>query len=566
MGSDGIIKVDVQLDDEKVLKKIKSIDELSKIALNSFMQIDETSKKTWETLIGDSLKGIMEFSSTFQILTTLFTSGENSVSSLTGALITLQMALSASSVAINFAKTAQTALNSVMTFNPFGIAIAGCTAFVTAMLYVNDITRETSTRYSEFITISDSLIKKNNEVAQSAANLIKEQENKREEYALEANVTTDIAQKIETLASKERKSVGEKKELLALVEQLNQRLPNLSLAYDEQTDSLNMSISALKNYINFSNSQILLNAAVEDRIELIKEERRQQKLLAEEEKSISKLQKSYEDILDEANTRESTGVFYIDPERESITKQIEEATTAYVEHQEALTDTQKAITDLDNEIAQYSTTLAIQEQSVTAAQEAQEHQLKTQEEINSLTEEYADIATNAFDKLEQKSCVTLSSMLDNLKANQKAIQDWKFNMSILEEKDILSPDLIQYLYDLGPTYAPVIEQAIKEWGTGAREQLLELQDMLLEGIDLSKSTATQQITDENSPELVDGRIQNTGAMWQAGVSIDQQFADGMSSSDSSRQAAAEKVEQVYQTVDGQDCPKRRHNAGKRWGN
>lgn len=135
-------------------------------------------------------------------------------------------------------------------------------------------------------------------------------------------------------------------------------------------------------------------------------------------------------------------------------------------------------------------------------------------------------------------------------ANQKAIQDWKFNMSILEEKDILSPDLIQYLYDLGPTYAPVIEQAIKEWGTGAREQLLELQDMLLEGIDLSKSTATQQITDENSPELVDGRIQNTGAMWQAGVSIDQQFADGMSSSDSSRQAAAEKVEQVYQTVDG----------------
>nr|DAW63819.1 MAG TPA: minor tail protein [Caudoviricetes sp.] len=51
---------------------------------------------------------------------------------------------------------------------------------------------------------------------------------------------------LESLAEKENKTAAEKATLLELVNQLNESVPNLSLNYDEQTDSLNMTAEAVR--------------------------------------------------------------------------------------------------------------------------------------------------------------------------------------------------------------------------------------------------------------------------------------------------------------------------------
>lgn len=56
---------------------------------------------------------------------------------------------------------------------------------------------------------------------------------------------TVLASKIETLASKEHKSAGEKQLLKQYIDDLNAVMPGLNLSYDENTDKLNQSTSAI---------------------------------------------------------------------------------------------------------------------------------------------------------------------------------------------------------------------------------------------------------------------------------------------------------------------------------
>ena len=58
-----------------------------------------------------------------------------------------------------------------------------------------------------------------------------------------------LTAQITTLAEAENKSAAEKQLLSALVDELNAKMPELGLIYDENTDSLNMSTEALQEYI-----------------------------------------------------------------------------------------------------------------------------------------------------------------------------------------------------------------------------------------------------------------------------------------------------------------------------
>lgn len=561
MSNDGIIDIKTLLDTNDFETKSEKLKELANSIQKELSTTSEQTKNTWISLSKNFISDTEKIISALKTCNAAFQAGANNVSILATALATYQIVVYGVSTVTQVATMIQKLFNVSLQNCPVGALIGGFTVLVSFLGILSQTIQGTVQEFDILIQESDKLIEKNTEAIQSAKDLIQKQKETQEAHKSETTEIALLGSEIEALSAKENKTIGEKRQLISLIDQLNERIPELNLAYNEQTDFLNMSIDALKNYINISKEQVFLEDAIKNRIDLLKKEKEQSELLEEIQKERNKIEVQYSILEEKGPQYEEDGYpisrvywtqrqLYKDKYLEPLNKKIKELEEAENECQATLNELQNTSVDNQKDIDKYSEILSSREKYSKSIQKQLEQEKHLLEEINSLTEEYADIATNAFDKLEQKSGVTLSSMLDNLKANQKAIQDWKFNMSILEEKDILSPDLIQYLYDLGPTYAPVIEQAIKEWGTGAREQLLELQDMLLEGIDLSKSTATQQITDENSPELVDGRIQNTGAMWQAGVSIDQQFADGMSSSDSSRQAAAEKVEQVYQTVDG----------------
>ncbi len=58
--------------------------------------------------------------------------------------------------------------------------------------------------------------------------------------------TSMLAENVAQLASKENKTAGEKKTLIGLIDELNQKMPELSLQYDKQTDSINLTADAIR--------------------------------------------------------------------------------------------------------------------------------------------------------------------------------------------------------------------------------------------------------------------------------------------------------------------------------
>lgn len=65
----------------------------------------------------------------------------------------------------------------------------------------------------------------------------------------EGDSATNLAKKLESLMAVENKTAGTKQEILAIVDLLNESIPELGLAYDEYSDSLNVTTESLEKLV-----------------------------------------------------------------------------------------------------------------------------------------------------------------------------------------------------------------------------------------------------------------------------------------------------------------------------
>ena len=74
-------------------------------------------------------------------------------------------------------------------------------------------------------------------------------EENQQKIKLNKDASLTLAAQITALAQNEHKTVEQKRDLIALIDQLNANMPELNLLYDEQTGALNMSTAAVIAYI-----------------------------------------------------------------------------------------------------------------------------------------------------------------------------------------------------------------------------------------------------------------------------------------------------------------------------
>lgn len=104
-----------------------------------------------------------------------------------------------------------------------------------------------------------------------------------------------MASSLETLAKVENKTAAQRAVMLEMVNQLNEAVPQLSLAYDEQADKLSMTTEALEEYIEAETRRQLQQEAVDRVVELRKEK-------ANAEMELAKLEMEMQDIADKYET------------------------------------------------------------------------------------------------------------------------------------------------------------------------------------------------------------------------------------------------------------------------
>ena len=372
--------------------------------------------------------------------------------------------------------TATTVLSGALTFlatNPIGMTVAAIGILVGASAALvkwfgkeSKASEELSTKIEEQKAAVDGLV---SSITDSA--------NARKEEAAYTQEQTKYhktsASAIAELASKEKLSTKEKREMLDMIDMLNNQYGDLNIQYDENTGKLNTNNESLQARIDLYAAHDKALKAEED-LNLVKTEGN------EIDKQLIEIAKQKEEVYETAGANRR--------ELNKKLKELEEQENALIEAQSVNSEEYKRL--------QAEKTVAY-EAYATAEQEAMkaqvdvltlmsETQMNTVESMKSTWQSYADAATNMFDTLSDKQTLSVAEMQANLEENQRVIGQWGENIAALAERGV-DEGLLNTLREAGPSSAGYVAALV----AASDAELNGLNTSFKEGGD----TATQALKD-----------------------------------------------------------------------
>lgn len=179
--------------------------------------------------------------------------------------------------ALTSATSAQVGLNAVMSANPIVLLITAVAGVTSALLA---FAGATSLAGDETESLTGKIKEARSEYESLSAEIAENEENTAGQIAA-----------LQSLVEQENKTAAQKQAIKDLVDDLNESVPELSLAYDEQTDSLNMTTEAIKAAAEAELERAKQEAAIERLTEAYQE---QIKITEELEKAKSELERQEE--------------------------------------------------------------------------------------------------------------------------------------------------------------------------------------------------------------------------------------------------------------------------------
>ena len=207
---------------------------------------------------------------------------------------TLRTVMAANTAATTAATAAQPGLNAAMAANPVGLLV---TAIGTLLAVLGSFAVSAALTAESTDTLASSI----NEARQAY-------EDTRAELQESQASTLSMVDALARLAEEEHKTSAEKAAMLELVEQLNEAVPSLSLAYDAQTDSLNLTAEAIRSLAEAEYARQEQEAAVERLSEAYQEQSSIANELEAAEESLQEAKERYAEFdgVETRNSREET--------------------------------------------------------------------------------------------------------------------------------------------------------------------------------------------------------------------------------------------------------------------
>lgn len=244
------------------------------------------------------------------------------------------------------------------------------------------------TTANQFVNELDDLISKNERLGQTG-------QEARDAIEAQRESSEYLVEKLQSLQEEENKSIGVKQQIIEVVQELNQEIPDLGLAYDDYSGKLNMTAESIKKVIEKELERRELEANIDD---LLDRERIQREnaeamaaLLEEQAAAKERLAKATEDM--NAALADDDG----DDSRAALTRM-----TEYI----------SAV----NEAQSYVDELAEKEQTLTEKMAANGAEI---ERLNGLITGYQEETSAAYSAEEQ----AVKQVSDSLAALAKAYRD-----------------------------------------------------------------------------------------------------------------------------------------------
>lgn len=428
------------------------------------------------------------------------------------------------------ATAAQELFNAAMNAagGPIGLAIAAVTGLISVISGLAGIfggESEEAKKAREEEEAFDEACQEHIDSMQDIKKELEETSQKYDALASEANKSVDVITKLYKANGKETEN---KSQLTAEVQKLNDAYEDLNLTYDEESDSLNMSIDLMKQKVKVCEEgekakaiQESYNKALETETTLASDVRTRLKQVQEQRKKVTAAKQEY-------NNAVLTGSQYSDVELatwsneqkklEELQEEYNESANSYYEacqaksqyaaDYEAQIEALAAEEKTQNQLLVESAVQAVQEKQAAlsnalSTQTATLDMLseKNQETVSSMNETwqgYVDHATDMFSTLDDTITITVDDMINNIEKNQSVINNWGTNMQSLRDRFSqlgLDDAILDQMQDLGPEGAGYVAALVQ----GSDEQLQRLASDFAQGGEVattgmynSMSTAGQQ--------------------------------------------------------------------------
>ncbi len=286
-----------------------------------------------------------------------------------------------------------------------------------------------------------------------------------------AAASKELADELNRLNGIESKSNAEKEQMSTIIRQLNEQMPELNLSIDEQTGLLSENIDSVYELIDAKREQLRVAALEERIVENMKEQNAvARELTQQEERLAAATAKTFENVVKGIGLKGSW-------QRYNELKEASENVDALTKSEQELAEEQEA---LWKELEQYSG--KVEESNKVIAESTTEMVEEVEFAHESLKSVYTDYH-RAYEDAKERHIADMGALDDEgiqkteltakkIKANlEKQIEDFRnWRTSIADLASRVPDDVMQELYELGPSFAPVIaelngmtQEKLNEW-------------------------------------------------------------------------------------------------------
>lgn len=456
---------------------------------------------------------------------------------------------------MKLATVAQSLFNTTVSATPIAVIATAVAGAATAIGIYAESAGEASEEVRLLAERNQQLYDSANEVSESAQDLVESYSNNTAEMEAQSKYAQILKEKIENLAETKGNDNEKTEVMRQYIAELNQLVPGLNLAYDEQTDSLTKNSDAIQEYLDNKQKEIELQAEEEHALELIKK-RSELKMeaikLEEEEKGIkaelgtllegenewylkncrsvltlvdgkNEERRSY-DALTEAQEKNSEALDKNKSSQELIEEDIKETQDRLQELDsswEEATATQDENTESTNANAEAQQAAA--DANATAAQTIVETYMGMQETVSSVLESQM----NMFDEFDAGTKISSEKLLENMESQIKGVTNWADNMAYLADRGV-NQGILDKLAEMGPQGTTYVEA----FANMTDEQLKEANKLWSDSLDMKEgvNASVQGMIEEYTASLNGGKEQMVEVMSSVGVDLNGGLGQGIRSS------------------------------------
>lgn len=306
--------------------------------------------------------------------------------------------------------------------------------------------------------------------------------NDKNEAVAEADAVQVMSNKLYELAESNGVANGKKAEMLAYINQLNEAIPNLNLALDEQTGKLNKTKEVTDSYIS-SMKQSALEDVYGDRIREIADQiaeanariKEAEAEKAELEPLVEEATRKQTEALKENNTTmtaAASGAGGLNAEVSSLKGSYNAAEATIENNKKLIEELEKEQNSLGDEMESTAESMGLlTDETESNTQAAKENALAAKdvaasadaqkEALDSLKEKFEETKQSIRDGLEDKinlfdvfdggEDLSVDKMAENMESQLEGVQNYKENLEKLKEAvgTEIAPEFMQYIEDMG---------------------------------------------------------------------------------------------------------------------